>query len=321
MEKNPYIRYKNIYVIPTFHSRIEFAKMVRTAFFKVFPDVIAVELPNNIRNEIMEAIKRLPFLSLIGYADSLNPKRLDFIPISPDDSIIEGIRLGMEYNVPVEFIDLSVKGYEPPSVRLPDDYAVNEIGLSLFYEKVSGTFKNEFFSRKQQIRDKIKLEDLLESQKEDNSEEAHEFLEKDVLREKYMASHLLKMMPIYHRILFVVGMAHWESIKYYLESPEKIQDVEIELVPHKYSKIYNIKSSNARFLLKELPYHAYKWVKFRDHYSKDRMEEFEAPDDLFKALDSYDKIDHVNTIVIKAKREYEKEFKEFLDLHKLKALF
>jgi len=40
MNENPYIKYKNIYIIPTFHSRIEFAKLVRTALFKVFPDVI-----------------------------------------------------------------------------------------------------------------------------------------------------------------------------------------------------------------------------------------------------------------------------------------
>ena len=46
MDENPYIKFRNIYVIPTFHSRIEFAKLVRTALFKVFPDVIAVELPN-----------------------------------------------------------------------------------------------------------------------------------------------------------------------------------------------------------------------------------------------------------------------------------
>ena len=60
MNKTPYIKYKNIYIIPTFHSRIEFTKLVRTAYFMVFPDVIAVELPDNIRNEVIEGIERLP---------------------------------------------------------------------------------------------------------------------------------------------------------------------------------------------------------------------------------------------------------------------
>jgi len=43
MNKTPYINYKNIYIIPTFHSRIEFTKLVRTAYFMVFPDVIQKE--------------------------------------------------------------------------------------------------------------------------------------------------------------------------------------------------------------------------------------------------------------------------------------
>ena len=66
MDENPYIKFKNIFVIPTFHSRIEFAKLARTALFKAFPDVIAVELPNNIQEEVIEAVDRLPYLSLIG---------------------------------------------------------------------------------------------------------------------------------------------------------------------------------------------------------------------------------------------------------------
>ena len=140
MIERPYIKFKNIYVIPTFHSRIEFAKLVRTALFKVFPDVIAVELPNNVQDEVIEAIERLPFLSLIGYADTLNPKKLNFIPIDPGDSIIEGIRIGLENNIPIEFIDLSVSEYLPPSFKLPDDYAINQIGLQNFFMQISKYF-------------------------------------------------------------------------------------------------------------------------------------------------------------------------------------
>ena len=83
MDKTPYLKYKNIYIIPTFHSRIEFARLVRIAYFKVFPDVIAIELPDNMRDEVTEGIERLPFLSLIAYADTLNPKKMNFIPIDP----------------------------------------------------------------------------------------------------------------------------------------------------------------------------------------------------------------------------------------------
>ena len=149
MDKNtPYIKYKNIYIIPTFHSRLEFAKLVRKAFFMVFPDVVCVELPDNIRNEVIEGINRLPFLSLITYADTLNPKRLNFVPIDPGDSIIEAIRIGLEYDFPIEFIDLSVKDYEPSKVKLPDDYSINDLGLPLFYEKISEHINKEHRAKK-----------------------------------------------------------------------------------------------------------------------------------------------------------------------------
>ena len=118
--------------------------MVRTSLFEVFPDVIAVELPNNMQDEVIEAIERLPYLSLIGYADTLNPKRLNYIPIDPGDSIIEGIRIGLEHNIPIEFIDLSVSEYLPPSFKLPDDYAINQIGLQKFYLQISEYFKEQF---------------------------------------------------------------------------------------------------------------------------------------------------------------------------------
>jgi len=319
MDNNPYIRFKNIYVIPTFHSRIEFAKLVRKALFNVFPDVIAIELPGNIREEILESVERLPYLSLIGYADTLNPEKLNFIPIDPGDSIIEGIRLGLEFNTQIEFIDLSVTEYVPPPVKLPDDYAINQIGLSQFYQKVSEYFDENYMNRKLKLRDKVNLEEFLNNS--GNQEKEYNFAEKDVLREKFMAAHLMKLMPLYHRILFIVGMAHWENIKYFLEHPKEVQGVELDLLPYQYVKIYNIKGSDARFLLRELPYHTYKWLKLREKYSKDVLENIETPDELFEVLNSYSKIEHIRKILLKSKYEYEEEFKEFVDLHKLKALF
>ena len=319
MDNNPYIKFKNVYVIPTFHSRIEFAKLVRTAFFKVFPDLIAIELPSNVKDEILEAVERLPFLSLIGYADTLNPEKLNFIPIDPGDSIIESIRIGLEYNTPIEFIDLSVTEYLPSTVKLPDDYAINQIGLSEFHQKISEYFDKNYSKKKKAIRGKVNLEDFLKNQKYHKNE--YDVMEKDVLREKFMAAHLIKLMSIYHRVLFIVGMAHWDNIKYYLENPKEIQDVELDLTPHKYVKIYNIKGSDARFLLRELPYHTYKWLKFRIKYSKESLEKIENPEELYSILNSYKKIEHISKILLKSKYEYEEEFKEFVDLHKLKNLF
>ncbi|MFX1260361.1 MAG: hypothetical protein ACFFAN_21125, partial [Promethearchaeota archaeon] len=287
--------------------------------FKVFPDVIAVELPNNVQEEVLEAIERLPFLSLIGYADTLSPKRMNFIPIDPGDSIIESIRIGLEHNIPIELIDLSVPEYLPPSFKLPDDYAINQIGLHMFYQKISEYFKKENKDKEAKLRNKVNLKDFLKNQ--EKIEKEYDSTEKDILREKYMAAHLLKLMSIYHRVLLIIGMAHWENVKYYMENPERIEDEDLELIPHKYVKIYNIKGSDARFILRELPYHTYRWLKFREKFSKEKLESIETPEELYTNLNSYNKIEQIRKILIKAKYDYEEEFKEFVDLHKLKTLF
>ncbi|MGV9173162.1 MAG: hypothetical protein ACOC35_11420 [Promethearchaeia archaeon] len=356
MSEPTFIKYKNIYVVPTFHSRVEFAKLVRANYFKVFPDLIAVELPNNIRNELLEGLNRLPFLSLIAYADSLSPELLNFIPIDPSDSIIEAIRMGEKYNVPVEFIDLSLKTYKAPPGKLPDDFSINKIGLPHFYHIITEHegykkyhrqklkiekevslqeyFKREILRRRQEEQDDE--EGTIQNEQEVNwcesknegikerifeNEEELKHIEKDILREKYMASNLLRMMPLYNRILLIVGMAHWKSIQYYLDHPEKIESVNVDQVPFKYVKLYNIKSSDARYLLKEIPYHTFQWTSFRDTYSKNEFEQIETPGKLFQIFNSYNKKDHIREIFLKAKEKYEEEFKEFIDLHKLKSVF
>jgi len=317
MENLPFIRFKNLYIIPTFHFRIEFAKLVKEAFYKIYPDLIAVELPGNIKGEVIEAVDRLPYLSLIGYADTLQSKKLNFIPIDPGDSIIEAIRIGHEHDIEVEFIDFSVKEYQPESLILPDDYSLTKIDFQEFYNIVYNNFEQEIKHKKKQLRESINFKEYILNEEE----REYDNIEIDILREQYMASYLLEIMPMYHRILFICGMAHWEGIKFYLEYPFLVSDVDINLIPQKYVKIYNIRSSDARFLLKELPYHTNKWLNFRNHLSKTVFNGINTPEELDNLIGNFDKNKHIEEILLKSKEKYQKEFKEFIDLHKLKTLF
>lgn len=317
MENQPFIKYRNLYVIPTFHSRIEFAKLVKEAFYQVYPDLIAVELPRNIKEEVIEASERLPFLSLIGYADSLKPKKLNFIPIDPGDSIIEAIRIGMEHGVEIEFIDFSVKDYHPENVLMPDDYALKDIGLAEFYDMINYNLSQYLKKEKEKLRKSIKFNEYIIT----GDQIEYENIEIDILREQYMASNLLELMSIYNRILFICGMAHWEDINFYLKNPELVEDVELDLIPHKYLKIYNIRGKDARFLLKELPYHTSKWLEFREDLSETIFNDINTPEELQDLLDSFDKSKHIEEILLKSKEQYQIEYREFINLHKLKVLF
>ncbi|MBD3193533.1 MAG: hypothetical protein GF317_00655 [Candidatus Lokiarchaeota archaeon] len=318
MNKKHYIKFRNIFVIPTFHSRLEFSKITRDLIFKHYPSVIAVELPNNLKAQVLEAIERLPYLSLIGYADSIKPKEMNFIPIDPADSIIESIRIAKELNIPLEFIDLSVKNYKPQALKLPDDYSLNQISLEDFYSMINENFEDNYHQEKDKAIGKVNFKNFLEWESDPTKEISA--IEKDILREMYMASHLLNLMPVYHRIVFIVGMAHWKNIQYFLEHPNLIEDVDLTLIPHEYTKIYNIRGKDARFLLKELPYHVVKWLEFRERYSKNFIEKLETPEE-YNAMESFDKKIFIKKIFLNAKEDYETEFKEYIDLHKLKSLF
>jgi hypothetical protein len=317
VESQPFIKYKNIYVIPSFHSRIEFAKLVKEAFYQVYPDLIAVELPINIYEEINEAVDRLPYLSLIGYADSLKPKRLNFIPIDPGDSIIEAIRISHEHETDLEFVDFSVKDYHPESMQLPDDHALSSIELTEFYNIVQNCLEEGWSQEKESLRTSIDFNEYVHNEEVGG----YDNVEIDILREQYMASNLLELMPLYHRILFVCGMAHWEGIRFYLEHPSLVEEVDIDVIPHKYIKIYNIRGSDARFILKELPYHTDQWVNFRTELADTVFSSIKTPEELHTLIETFDKNLHIREILLQARNAYQEEYKEILDLHKLKTLF
>ena len=99
------LKYRNLRVIPTYHGSMDFVHELRKIFYKDPPDLIAVEFPPNLKPYLKEGVARLPKISLVMYYDELLDQQL-YIPIIPSDSLIEAIRLGMEYGIPIEFIDL-----------------------------------------------------------------------------------------------------------------------------------------------------------------------------------------------------------------------
>jgi hypothetical protein len=135
----PYIRFgKDIYAVPSLHGQWRFAGFVRAAFFQVQPAAIAVELPATLEASIRKGIERLPYLSVVGYEDYTAEleKARQILPVTPEDSLIEAVRLGMEHGVPVHFIDRDVLNHQPQPVRVPDDYLIERIGLEAYWRKV-----------------------------------------------------------------------------------------------------------------------------------------------------------------------------------------
>jgi hypothetical protein len=178
------LRWRNIVVVPSFHARMQFAKETRRIFFAQRPDAIAVELPESIREAVLDGVRRLPYLSVVIYQEQ--DGKHCYVPIDPCDSIIEATRLAVEHELPLAFVDLDVEGYLQRPRRLPDPYAIEKAGLEDFYQRVVADLPSEP-------------------------------IDLDRNREREMAARLFALSQRHERVMFVCGMAHWERIRALLE--------------------------------------------------------------------------------------------------------
>ena len=227
------LNYKNIYFVPSFHNRLQFSIEVRKLFSQIKPDVVAVELPDIYYSEVIQAVSRLPKLTMLCL--DLGNDTYEYIPIFPSDSIIEGIRLARDNSLPVAFIDMAVKEYKviENDVEPPDDYAINIIGSEKFYELNKEYFKS--------------------------------FNELDKKRESTMAFHLNRLSKNFKSVLFIGGMSHWENIKEYLEEKTfMIHEHELDSIKSPFLAKPGDKALHS--LLGEIPYLVFHYEIARRFY-------------------------------------------------------
>ena len=218
MKDNPF-QYQNIRFLPILHNRLEFALEVQRQFLEFQPQVIAVELPPTIQEPVLTAVKRLPNLSVVLYPEKSG--RHIYLPIEPVDGIIEALRLGIENNLPLFFIDRDTEGYPQRSDPMPDPFAVTRIGYPAYC-----------------------LAYLKERGQETPSPD-------DALRERTMASQALRLNHQYQRILLICGLTHWWGIVQQLD-----KNPELPLGRQKRSGVIvgYLKESSSREILSEMPF-------------------------------------------------------------------
>lgn len=310
------INYKNLYIIPSYHNRITFSLFVREVFARVKPDAVAVELPENIKDHIITGVKRLPKLSLIVYNDELFNEYL-YVPIDPCDSMIEGLRLAINYNRSYYFIDLNVQGIAPQFNELPDDYCAFKLGLKKFYDVMKQAHPSIFHLDKESflgfpdyfLDDTTIIENIHETKEYSNDEEQESFTEKikslDQAREYYMACHLKSIMESHKNILVIIGLAHWERIKTLLETENLNLNI-LKYSPELDAEIYNVPNISKALLwvFNEIPYNAYRYERFRSLNYKIR--------DNWNI--NFDKLNNIPKIFMRAEVQYKERYDEQLSI-------
>ena len=128
--------------LPVVPGRMEFALEVRRRILADRPDVVAVELPETLEDAYLDAIRRLPQISVIFYNDTTpqakpaesaysrhgsDDDRSVYVPVEPADPFVEAVRTAQQIGARVLFADPD--STERPHVpdACPDSYALRSI--------------------------------------------------------------------------------------------------------------------------------------------------------------------------------------------------
>src|SRR5579862_3462812 len=131
----------NLSYLPVVPGRLEFAIEVRRRILAERPAVVAIELPETLEEPWMEAILRLPQISVIFYNDADNnrlsgdePESAVYVPVEPADPFVEAIRSAQEIGAQIVFADPDSNERPHLPDTYPDSYALNSIPLSQYVE-------------------------------------------------------------------------------------------------------------------------------------------------------------------------------------------
>jgi hypothetical protein len=117
--------------LPVVPGRVEFAMEVRRRILAARPQVVAVELPATLGEVYLEAVRRLPQISVIFYNEREDTV---YVPVEPADPFVEAIRSALEIGAQVVFADPD--STERPHIpdTYPDSYAVTSIPMEQYVE-------------------------------------------------------------------------------------------------------------------------------------------------------------------------------------------
>ncbi|MBN2418512.1 MAG: hypothetical protein JXL81_03950 [Deltaproteobacteria bacterium] len=214
-----YLQWENIRLIPIVHGRMEFALEVRRQFKEYRPDIIAVEYPSTLKDKIIQGVKRLPLLSVVHYEES--DGIFTYLLVEPADALVEAVRLGLESDLPVHFIDRDTEDYPADYSPMPDAYVIARIGHYKYITEYIKEHKDDECSRE------------------------------DRLREKNMAYNLQKLNKTGQKILFVGGIYHSPRIIRLLDQP---QTEVIGIRKRTGVGLSHIHSDSSREILSEMPF-------------------------------------------------------------------
>lgn len=124
----------NLTYFPVVPGRVEFAIELRRLILRERPDIVAVELPGSLEDVHLQALARLPEMSVIVFPDPGDDERGIYVPVEPCDPFTEAVRSGLEMDAEIVFIepDAAERPHLPDAY--PDPYSIPYIGFEKYIE-------------------------------------------------------------------------------------------------------------------------------------------------------------------------------------------
>ena len=134
LEEAGSLRRGNFTYFPVVPGRLEFSVEMRQAILSGRPRIIAVELPGSLEDTYLQALARLPEMSVIVYPDAHDEERGIYVPVEPADPFCEAVRTGLEIDAEVIFIEPDSGDRPHLPDTYPDPYSIRYIGLEKYIE-------------------------------------------------------------------------------------------------------------------------------------------------------------------------------------------
>ncbi len=128
------LRRGNFTYFPVVPGRVEFSIELRRLILRERPRIVAVELPGSLEDAYLQALARLPEMSVILYADPTDDERGIYVPVEPCDPFTEAVRTGLQIDAEIVFIEPDVTDRPHLPDAYPDPYSIRYIGLEKFIE-------------------------------------------------------------------------------------------------------------------------------------------------------------------------------------------
>ncbi len=243
-----------ITAFPVIHKSILWTTKLKEHLLNNKYDCIVIDLPNDVKNEVINGVLQLPEIGIVYYKDDEGDSVI--IPIDPCEPTIEAVSYALQENIPLEFIDSNISIKYSHESFYPDNYAVRY--LSSF---------EYLLTLMPKIIDKYALS------------------ETDYDRLKIMSGRLFNLSIKYNKILFLTDFIDLIYIKEFVNNFDFVEDTSDRPSEIGYKKV---KEDQLYFVLGELPYITKRYIS----NSLDIFSENFKYEDTFKELISEAKQEH-----------------------------